>query len=51
MSSVDSPDGPPEFRQPKRSGWRRYAFAAVGAEIVIVTFAVVLPKIADYRDV
>lgn len=51
MSSVDSPDGAPEFRKPKRSGWRRYVFAAVGAAIVIATFAVVLPKIADYRDV
>ena len=51
MSSVDTPDGAPEFRKPKRSGWRRYAFASVGVAIVIVTFAVVLPRIADYRDV
>ena len=51
MSSIETPDGAPEFQRKKRAGWRRYAFAAVGAAIVIVTFAVVLPKIADYRDV
>jgi uncharacterized membrane protein YbhN (UPF0104 family) len=51
VSSVETPDGAPEFRKAKRSGWRRYALAAVGGAIVIVTFVVVLPKIADYRDV
>jgi hypothetical protein len=51
VSGVETPDGAPEFRKSKRLGWRRYAFAAVGAAIVILTFAVVLPKIADYRDV
>jgi uncharacterized membrane protein YbhN (UPF0104 family) len=51
VSSVETPDGAPELPKPKRSGWRRYAFAAVGAAIVIATFAVALPKIADYRDV
>ena len=51
MSSLDSPDGAPEFRKRKRVGWRRYAFAGAGVAIVVVTFALVLPKIADYRDV
>ena len=51
MSSVETPDGAPEFRKRKRAGWRRYAFAFVGLAIVVVTFAVVLPRIADYRDV
>ena len=51
MSSVESPDGAPEFRKAKRSGWRRYAFAGAGVAIVVVTFAFALPKIADYRDV
>ena len=51
MSSVESPDGAPEHRKQGRTGWRRYAFAAVGAAIVIGTFAVVLPKIANYGDV
>ncbi len=51
MSSIDTPDGAPEHRKKKRTGWRRYAFAGVGVAIVVVTFAFVLPKIADYRDV
>ena len=51
MSSVETPDGAPELRKKKRAGWRRYAFAGVGAAIVIVTFAFALPKIADYREV
>ena len=51
VSSVESPDGAPEFRRKLRSGWKRYAFAGAGVAIVVVTFAVVLPKIADYRDV
>ena len=51
MSSVESPDGAPEFRKRRRAGWKRYAFAGAGIAIVVVTFAFVLPKIADYRDV
>lgn len=51
MSSVDTPDGAPELRKKERAGWRRYAVAAAGIAIVVVTFAAVLPKIADYRDV
>lgn len=51
MSSVDTPDGAPEFRKKQRAGWRRYAFAGAGIAIVLVTFVFVLPKIADYRDV
>ncbi len=51
MSSVDTPDGAPEFRKKQRAGWKRYAFAGGGIAIVVVTFAVVLPTIADYRDV
>ncbi len=51
MSSVDTPDGAPEFRKKQRAGWRRYAFAGAGVAIVVVTFAFALPKIADYRDV
>lgn len=51
MTSVDTPDGAPELRMKKRAGWKRYAFAGAGIAIVVVTFAVVLPKIADYRDV
>ena len=51
MSSVETPDGAPEFRKKRRAGWRRYAFAGAGFAIVVVTFAVLLPKIADYRDV
>ena len=51
MSSVETPDGAPELRKKKRAGWRRYAFAGLGAAIVIVTFAFALPKIADYREV
>ena len=51
MSSVETPDGAPERPKQKRAGWRRYAFAGVGAAIVIVTFAFALPKIADYREV
>ena len=51
VSSVETPDGAPEIRTKKRSGWRRYAFAGVGLAIVVVTFVVVLPKIASYRDV
>ena len=45
MSSVDSPDGAPEFRQPKSSGWRRYAFAAVGAAVLICRFLTVVPTL------
>lgn len=48
---METPDGAPEFRRRKRAGWRRYALAGVGVAIVVVTFALVLPKIADYRDV
>jgi hypothetical protein len=48
---VETPDGAPEFRRKVRAGWKRYAFAAAGVAIVVVTFALVLPKIADYRDV
>jgi len=51
VSSVDTPDGAPEFRRKQRAGSKRYVFAGVGIAIVVVTFAVVLPKIADYRDV
>ena len=51
MSSVDTPDGAPEFRRKQRAGWKRYAFGGAGIAIVVATFAVVLPKIADYRDV
>ena len=51
MSSVETPDGAPEMPRAKRSGWRRYAFGAAGAVIVIVTFAVALPRIANYSDV
>jgi uncharacterized membrane protein YbhN (UPF0104 family) len=51
VSSIETPDGAPEFRRGKRAGRTRYVFAIVGAAIVVVTFAVVLPKIADYRDV
>lgn len=51
VGSVDTPDGAPELRKKQRSGWKRYAFAAAGIAIVVVTFVVVLPKIADYRDV
>ncbi len=51
MSSIETPDGAPEFRRSKRVGRRRYVLGAVGAAIVIVTFAFVLPKIADYREV
>ncbi len=51
MTSVETPDGAPEVRKKQRAGWRRYAFAGAGFAIVVVTFAVVLPKIADYRDV
>ena len=51
MSSVETPDGAPEFRRKARAGWRRYAFAAAGIAVVVVTFALVLPRIADYRDV
>ena len=51
MSSVETPDGAPEIPRAKRSGWRRYAFGAAGAAIVIVTFAVALPRIANYSDV
>jgi len=51
VSSVETPDGAPELRGKKRSGWKRYAFAGVGAAIIIATFAIALPKIADYRDV
>ncbi len=51
MTSVETPDGAPEFRKKQRAGWRRYAFAGAGVAIVVVTFVVVLPRIADYRDV
>lgn len=51
MSSVDTPEGAPGFRKRKRAGWKRYVFAGVGAAIVIGTFAIALPKIANYRDV
>ncbi len=51
MSSIDTPDGAPELRKKKHTGWRRYAFAGAGLAIVVVTFAFALPKIADYRDV
>ena len=51
MSSVETPDGAPEFRHGQRAGWRRYVLAGAGVAIVVVTFAVVLPRIADYRDV
>ncbi len=51
MSSVLNPDGAPEIQGRKRTGWRRYAFMAAGAVIVIVTFAFVLPKIANYGEV
>jgi putative heme transporter len=51
VSSVDTPDGAPELRKKQRAGWKRYAFAGAGFAIVVVTFAFVLPKIADYRDV
>ena len=51
MSSVESPDGAPEVRKRARTGWKRIVFGAIGIAIVIVTFAFVLPKIADYRQV
>ena len=51
MSSVETPGGAPEIRRKQRVGWRRYAFAGVGVAIVVVTFVVVLPRIANYRDV
>ncbi|WP_411277392.1 lysylphosphatidylglycerol synthase transmembrane domain-containing protein [Gaiella sp.] len=51
MSSVDTPDGAPESRKKQRAGWKRYVFGGAGIAIVVVTFAVVLPRIADYRDV
>ena len=41
MSSVETPDGAPELPKKKRTGWKRYAFAGLGAAIVIVTFAFV----------
>jgi uncharacterized protein (TIRG00374 family) len=51
VSSVETPDGAPEVRKKQRTGWKRYAFAGIGLAIVVVTFVVVLPKIANYRDV
>ena len=35
----------------KRVSWRRLLVVGVGIAIVVATFAFVLPKIADYRDV
>ncbi len=51
MSSVESPDGAPEMRTPKRSGRKRIVFGVISAVVVVGTFAFVLPKIADYRSV
>jgi len=35
----------------KRSGVKRYAWSGVAIAVVVATFAFVLPKIANYRDV
>ena len=52
VSSVETPGRrTASSARSKRAGWRRYAFAGAGVAIVVVTFAFVLPKIADYRDV
>jgi uncharacterized membrane protein YbhN (UPF0104 family) len=40
-----------EQQAPRRRSRHRYLLGAVGAAIVLATFALVLPKIADYRDV
>lgn len=50
-SSIETPDGAPEIRKPRRVGRRRIVFGVVSAGIVVATFFFVLPKIADYRDV
>jgi putative heme transporter len=51
VSSVETPDGAPEIPKKHRSGWKRYVFGGIGLAIVVVTFVLVLPKIANYRDV
>src|SRR5262249_8615972 len=51
VSSVESPDGAPERPQKKRTGRSPIIFGGIGIVIVVATFAFVLPKIADYRDV
>jgi uncharacterized membrane protein YbhN (UPF0104 family) len=50
-SSIDTPDGAPARPKRKRAGRRKVVFGVISAVIVIGTFAVVLPRIADYRDV
>ena len=42
------PDAPP--KKPRR-GWKRIAAIAVSLAVIVGTFAFVLPKIANYRDV
>ena len=51
VSSVESPDGAPELPRKRRTGRSRIIFGGIGLAIVVATFAFVLPKIADYRDV
>ena len=38
-------------RKPRRLSWRHALGVGVGIAVVVATFAFVLPKIADYRDV
>jgi putative heme transporter len=45
---ADTPTAPPRRR---RFSWRHGVVAGIGVALVVATFAFVLPKIADYRDV
>ena len=40
-----------EGAKPRRFPWRRAVGGGVGLVVIVATFAFVLPKIADYRDV
>ncbi|MGH3136716.1 MAG: lysylphosphatidylglycerol synthase transmembrane domain-containing protein [Gaiellaceae bacterium] len=40
-----------EARKKKRAGWKRWAMIGLSVAIIALTFAFVLPKIADYRAV
>src|SRR3954452_15134445 len=40
-----------EAQKKKRSGWKRWVMIAVSVAIIGLTFAFVLPKIADYAQV
>jgi len=51
LVTADGADRADAGPRPRRVSWRRLVAVGLGIAIVVATFAFILPKIADYRDV